>query len=336
MNAAGVQVEVVQHAGTTLTVDATEHESETVVVAKDVVADGVVALVLEDPQGRLLPPWEPGAHVDLLLDGAPTRQYSLCGDPRDRASYRLGVLRDPAGRGGSVHVHDRLAVGDTVRVRGPRNHFPLAPAPAHLFIAGGIGITPILPMLAAAERAGTPWRLVYGGRHRASMAFLEELSAYGDRVSVQPQDEVGLLDLDALLGEPVPGTAVHCCGPEPLLAAVEQRCAGWPPGSLHVERFAPRPQTDPVPAEAFEVELAKTGLVLTVPPDRSILEVVEQAGVGVLSSCSEGTCGTCETAVLDGTPDHRDSVLDESERAAGDCLMICVSRSCSPRLVLDL
>lgn len=335
MNAAA-QLEVVQHAGTTLTVDASEHESEVVVVAKDTVADGVVALVLRDAHDRLLPPWEPGAHVDLLLDGAPTRQYSLCSDPHDRTTYRLGVLRDPEGRGGSLHVHDRLAVGDVVRVRGPRNHFPLVPAPAHLFIAGGIGITPILPMVAAVEKAGTPWRLVYGGRRRASMAFLDELAAYGDRVSVCPQDAVGLLDLDSLLGEPVPGTTVHCCGPELLLAAVEQRCAAWPAGSLHVERFAPRPQSGAAPAQGFEVELAQSGLVLTVPADRSILDVVEEAGVGVLSSCSEGTCGTCETGVLEGTPDHRDSVLDESERAAGDCIMICVSRSCSPRLVLDL
>jgi ferredoxin-NADP reductase len=221
-------------------------------------------------------------------------------------------------------------------VRGPRNNFPLVGSPRYLFIAGGIGITPILPMIRAAEAAGAEWRLVYGGRQRASMAFLDELAHYGDRVSIRPQDETGLLDLDALLGTPEPDTLVYCCGPEPLLAAVEQRCHAWPPRSLHVERFSPKPLTEPVLTEAFEVVLRQSELELTVPPDRSILSVVEAAGVGVLSSCAEGTCGTCETAVLDGEPDHRDSVLTEEERQANDCMMICVSRSRGPRLVLDL
>ena len=313
-----------------------EPVTELRVEARPTVAAGVVALTLRSPDGAPLPAWQPGAHVDLLLDGGPTRQYSLCGDPADRTAYRLGVLRDPAGRGGSLHVHDVLREGDLVRVRGPRNHFPLAPAQEYLFLAGGIGITPLLTMVRAAEAAGTPWRLVYGGRQRASMAFLPELTAYGDRVQVCPQDEVGLLDLDGLLGTPLAGTHVYCCGPEVLLAAVERHCAGWPAGSLHVERFAPRPLDEDAVFEAFEVELARSGRMLTVPADRSVLSVVEQAGVPVLSSCSEGTCGTCETRVLAGVPDHRDAVLSPADRAAGDCLMICVSRSRSPRLVLDL
>ena len=144
------------------------------------------------------------------------------------------------------------------------------------------------------------------------------------------------LPIDALLGTPRADTAVYCCGPEPLLAAVEQRCAAWPAGALHVERFAPRPLAEPARSEAFEVVLAQSELTLAVPPDRSILAVVEEAGIAVLSSCAEGTCGTCETAVLDGEPDHRDSVLSEEEQMTGDCMMICVSRSCSERLVLGL
>jgi ferredoxin len=151
-----------------------------------------------------------------------------------------------------------------------------------------------------------------------------------------PQDEMGLLDLDAYIGTPQPDTLVYCCGPEPLLAAVEERCRAWPPRSLRVERFSARPLTAPVRAETFEVELVASELRLSVPPDRSVLDVVEEAGVGVLSSCAEGTCGTCETKVLGGVPDHRDSVLTEEERRAGDCMMICVSRSCTERLVLDL
>jgi len=282
-------------------------EADVRVESKQQVADGVVALTLRPIADGPLPRWSPGAHVDLILDGVPTRQYSLCGDPADHQLWRLGILRDAEGGGGSRFVHDQLQAGHTVRVRGPRNNFGLDASPRYLFIAGGIGITPLLPMIAAAEAAAADWRLLYGGRRRASMAFLGELARYGDRVTVAPQDETGLLDLDSLLGTPQPDTLVYCCGPEPLLAAVEERCLAWPARSLRVERFSARPLTAPVRAEAFEVELARSELTLTIPPDRSILDVVEEAGAGVLSSCAEGTCGTCETAVLDGLPDHRDS-----------------------------
>ncbi len=246
------------------------------------------------------------------------------------------MLREDNGRGGSAYVHSKLTEGALVRARGPRNHFPLVPADRYLFIAGGIGITPLLPMIAAADAAGTPWHLTYGGRSRASMAFLAGLTGrYPGRVDVRPQDEPGLPDLDSLPGVPQPGTLVYCCGPEPLLAAAEERCAVWPAGSLHVERFAPRPDSG-APRSSFEVELAVSGLTLTVPADCSILRAAEAAGVQVLSSCTEGTCGTCETAVLAGIPDHRDTVLSPGERAACDVMMICVSRSRSPKLVLDL
>jgi ferredoxin len=191
-------------------------------------------------------------------------------------------------------------------------------------------------MIASAEAAGAEWELVYGGRQRASMAFLDELARYGERVSVRPQDETGLLDLESILGTPQRDTLIYCCGPEPLLAAVEQRTAAWPPSSLHVERFAAKPVAEPALADSFEVFLAQSALTLTVPPERSILDVVEDVGISVLSSCREGTCGSCETAVLEGEPDHRDSVLSAEERAVNDCMMICISRSREPRLVLDL
>jgi ferredoxin-NADP reductase len=329
-------IEAVRHKTTTVTVVASEFQADVRVESKQEVADGVVTLNLREVGDHPLPPWAPGAHVDLILGEGPTRQYSLCGDVSDHHVWRLGILRDPEGRGSSLYVHDRLQVGDTIRVRGPRNNFPLIESPRYLFIAGGIGITPILPMIAAAAAAGAEWELVYGGRRRSSMCFLDELAGYGDRVSIRPQDETGLLDLGTLLGNPLDDTLVYCCGPEPLLAAVEERCASWPRRSLHVERFTAKPVTEAVPAEAFEVVLAQSEITVSVPPDRSVLEVVEEAGVGVLSSCAEGTCGTCETPVLEGEPDHRDSVLDEDERRANDCMMICVSRSCSPRLVLDL
>jgi cytochrome P450/ferredoxin-NADP reductase len=319
-----------------------EHEGDLVVESAELVADDVVALTLVDPDGDALPPWTPGAHVDLILgDGQGpeiVRQYSLCGDPADSRSIRVGVLRAPDSRGGSVAVHERLRPGGRVRVRGPRNHFPLVASPRYLFVAGGIGITPLLPMMAEAEASGADWRLWYGGRSRSSMAFRDELERYGDKVTLVPQDETGMLDLDGILGAPRPDTLVYACGPEGLLSAVEQRCtSAWPADALHLERFAAK--AAPVPAggeRSFELVLASSGLTLTVPPDRSVFDVIQDAGISVLGSCHEGICGTCEQAVLGGEIDHRDSVLSRTERAAGDAMMICVSRCLSDRLTLDL
>ncbi|NKQ53199.1 oxidoreductase [Amycolatopsis sp. K13G38] len=305
------------------------------VVGKESLADGVVRLVLRHSYGGDFPEWRPGAHVDLALSEDLVRQYSLCGDPANRDVLEVAVLREPQSRGGSAHVHDELQEGDRIRVRGPRNHFALTEARNYLFIAGGIGITPILPMIRAVAGDGVPWRLLYGGRSRSSMAFLDELERYGERVRICPQDETGLLDLDSALGSPAEDTAVYCCGPEALLEAVEKRCASWPAGSLHVERFTPRAIDESASSESFEIELASTGEVLTVPPDKTIVDVLEEAGVDVEVSCLEGTCGTCETAVLGGTPEHRDSILTEEERAAGDTMFLCVSRSSSPRLRID-
>lgn len=315
-----------------------EHEGDLVVESVDVVAEDVVALTLVDPDGAALPPWTPGAHVDLLLDEGLVRQYSLCSDPADSRVIRVGVLRAPASRGGSVFVHERLAVGSTVRVRGPRNHFPLVSSPRYIFIGGGIGITPLLPMVAEAEAAGADWHLYYGGRSRSSMGFVGELERYGDKVTLVPQDESGVLDLDSILGDPRDDTLVYVCGPEGLLGAVEARCgASWPEGSLHLERFAAKEIEAPSGGErSFEVELAATGITLTVPPDRSVFDVLQDAGISVMGSCHEGICGTCEQVVLEGDVDHRDSVLSESEQAANDAMMICVSRCTSDRLVLDL
>ena len=308
------------------------YEAELVVGRKEFAAEGVLALTLRHPLGEHLPAWEPGAHVDVLLEPGLERQYSLCGDPADRSAWRVAVLRESAGRGGSAHVHEQLGEGANVRVRGPRNNFALEPAPRYRFVAGGIGITPILPMLAAAEAAGAEWTLLYGGRTRGSMAFGAELGRYGDRVTFAPEDETGLLDLASVLDDVPEGTLVYCCGPGPLLDAVEARC---PSGVLRVERFRPKEQ-ETGGTTAFEVELARSGRTLTVAPDVSVLDAVREAGVEVLYSCTEGTCGTCETDVLDGEPDHRDSVLTEDERAAGETMLICVSRCRGKRLVLDL
>lgn len=311
-----------------------EFEADVVVAALTTPAEDVVELTLTAPDGLPLPPWTPGAHIDLMLGSDLIRQYSLCSSPADPTSYRVAVLHTPDSRGGSTRVH-QMAAGDTVRVRGPRNNFPLVTSARYLFIAGGIGITPMLPMIEEAAAAGADWHLYYGGRSRASMAYLAELEGHGDRVSVVPQDELGLLDVAGILGAPQPGTLIYCCGPEPLLAVVEQHTAGWPAGSLHLERFAAKVVEREGADESFELVLARSGLSVTVPADKSVFDAMRDAGVPVLGSCLEGICGTCETGVVEGDVEHRDSVLDADEQEAMDCMMVCVSRCRGPRLVLD-
>jgi ferredoxin-NADP reductase len=316
-----------------------EYEAELVVARRDELADGVITLSFEEPTGRALPAWTPGAHVDLMLAPDLVRQYSLCSSPGDTHRWRVGVLRDPASRGGSQLVHDTLHAGSRVRVRGPRNHFALARAPRYQFIAGGIGVTPIIPMIESAQATGADWHLLYGGRERDSMAFLNELEANGDRVTIWPQDEKGLLDLRSVLGEPREDTLVYCCGPEGLLSAVETACAPWPAGALHIERFAAKAVTEDQLAGAlghFEVVCQASGITVSVSPDQTMFEALEAADISLMASCLEGTCGSCETPVLEGIPDHRDSVLTDDERAMNDRIFPCVSRSLSERLVLDL
>ncbi|MFE0751230.1 PDR/VanB family oxidoreductase [Gordonia sp. NPDC058843] len=309
------------------------------VAAKQVEAEGVVSLTLVDPDGKPLPSWEPGAHLDLILGDDLIRQYSLCGDVNDRDRLRVAVLREPAGRGGSSRVHDELAVGDLVAVKGPRNNFPLVDAPAYLFVAGGIGITPLKPMIAEVDGRGAEWTLLYGGRTSSGMAFGDVLAqSHPQRVGLRPQDEYGLLDLDrAIAGVPA-GTAVYCCGPEPLLSAIEEACRIRPDIELHVERFAPKTtlQDNDSTGGPFDVVLDRSGRTVTVSPGDTVLDALLDDGLDVDFSCREGTCGTCEQVVLEGVPDHRDSVLSEDEQASNDCMMVCVSRSRTPRLVLDL
>ncbi|MGW9440539.1 PDR/VanB family oxidoreductase [Streptomyces sp. NPDC055607] len=288
-------------------------------------AEGVLGLLLADPAGADLPPWEPGAHLEVTLPSGAVRHYSLCGDPGDRGAYRLGVLREPAGRGGSEEVHASVGPGTVLGVRGPFNRFPLVPAERYLFVAGGIGITPLLPMVRSLPPGS--WSLLYGGRSLASMAYREELAGL-PAVTLVPQDTEGLLDLDAALGGLSPSTAVYCCGPEGLLRAVEER---WE-GPLHTERFGAAASDGSEGSEGgFEVELRRSGRTVRVEPGRSLLDAVREVVPGVAYSCEEGWCGTCETKVLAGTPEHHDSVLGEEEKAAGASMMICVGRSRGPR-----
>ena len=313
-----------------------EHDLRLVVVDKRAASTDVAEITLARADRAELPPWGPGAHIDLVTGPGRVRQYSLTGDPADARQWVIGVLRERDGRGGSAWVHDELGVGDAVEVRGPRNHFRFEKADRYVFIAGGVGITPIRAMVRAAEEAGADWTLAYGGRTRSSMAYADELAALGPRVSIVPQDEHGLIDLDSALQAAHAGTAVYCCGPEPLLLAVEATCADLPGCTLHVERFAPKQITTAPTQDKFEVELARTGVTVTVGPDTSILDAATAAGAPTVSSCEEGICGTCETRILDGVAEHRDSVLTATEQENQAVMMICVSRAACPRLVLDL
>ncbi|MFD5422768.1 PDR/VanB family oxidoreductase [Streptomyces sp. NPDC127069] len=297
----------------------------TLIVSRSEPAEGVLRLVLESDE---LPAWTPGAHVDVRLPSGLVRQYSLCGDPADSGRYTIAVRLVEDGRGGSREAHAQLVEGAELEVRAPRNRFELLPAPSYAFVAGGIGITPVLPMLRAATEAGADWTLLYGGRSRASMPFLPELAAYGDRVTVVAQDEAGLPDLAPLAGIR-PGTLVYCCGPEPLMEAVRE--AAPEPAAVHLERFGAAATG---PARAFTVELARTGGAVEVAADESALSAVRRVLPDTPYSCEQGFCGTCRHRVLAGPVDHRDELLTDEERA--DSMLLCVSRAASDRLTLDL
>jgi ferredoxin-NADP reductase len=306
-------------------------------------AQDVVALTLVDPEGRQLPAWTAGAHVDVVLPSGLVRQYSLCGDPADRDSYTIAVLRDTAGRGGSVEITDPALVGRDIGVSQPRNHFPLMEAEHYVFVAGGIGITPMLSLARAAQARGATWQLAYAGRRRASMAFLAEvtaLSSYDHRVDTFVTEEKSRLDVDELVMNAPTGAAVYCCGPERLITAVESACANFlSPSAFHTEHFA-APARSPMerrePGASFDVELRRAGVVLHVSPEQSMLEVVRDAVPGVLSSCESGFCGACVATVLEGVPEHHDTVLTDAERKSNDTVILCVGRAKSDRLVLDL
>ncbi|WP_338597960.1 PDR/VanB family oxidoreductase [Saccharopolyspora sp. SCSIO 74807] len=293
----------------------------------------VVSVRLSDPDGGALPSWVPGAHIDVFLPSGKQRQYSLCGDPADRFGYRIAVRRLADGLGGSREVHDELEPGDRITIRGPRNAFRLVDAESYLFVAGGIGITPILPMVRECHRRGSPWRMVYLGRSRESLPFLDELAGYGSGVvDVRPDDEHGPPDITAILPEALPGAAVYLCGPAPLMTTARDLLREInPSGSLHTERFSPLPVRDGVP---FAVRLARSGIDVQVPPDESALAAIRRELPGVPYSCQQGFCGSCKVRVLAGEVEHRDRLLPDDERA--DSMLICVSRSAGEQLTIDL
>lgn len=299
------------------------------------VAERIIELELHASPGETLPDWTAGAHIDLVLPGGMTRSYSLIGDPADRRLYRIAVLHEAAGRGGSEAIH-RMAPGDTVRVRAPRNNFRLAPAKRYHFFASGIGITPILGMIDAATERGTPWRLDYVGRRRDDLAYVARVARLPG-AHLHLTAETGRPDLATLLGESDAECPVYACGSQGFLLDLEA-AASAASRAFHTEWFAPRPgarQGRLGAFEAFTVRLDRSGVDVTVLPGQSIIDACAEAGVTIPSSCFEGTCGACLSTVLDGVPDHRDSFLLPNERAGNRLMAACVSRSMTGRLVLD-
>ena len=296
-------------------------------------AEDVVSVTLAAPHGTELPVWSPGSHLDVFLPSGQQRQYSLCGDPADRHHFRIAVRLIRDGGGGSREVHETLHAGGSLHVRGPRNAFRMVDASSYLFVAGGIGITPILPMVKAANERGIPWRMVYLGRTRDSMPFLSELEQCTTGVvEVRPDDEFGFPDIGDLLTRAKPGGATYVCGPPPVLDAARRLMSTMDPtGSMHTERFSAPPV---VGGKPFDVELLRSGITVSVGAEQSALAAIRREVPGIAYSCQQGYCGTCLVGVLSGGVEHRDNKLLESERK--DSMLICVSRSDGGPLVLDL
>ncbi len=305
-------------------------------VARD---QDVVALTFALSAVRHCRPGSPGAHVDIHLPSGLVRQYSLCGDPSRQYVYRIAVRRIPDGGGGSAEVHDVLDVGSRVTTNGPRNAFPFtvpgfgSPTQRLRFVAAGIGITPILPMLRHAHRLGVEWSMIYAGRSRDSLPFLDEVAEFGDRIEIRTDDVHGVPTAAQLLGDCPDGTAVYACGPAPMLTAIRAELAGRDNVELHFERFAAPPVID---GEEFGVCVASTGAAVRVGAEETLLSALQRADIWPAYSCRQGFCGTCRTRVLDGRVDHRDTLLTEPERADG-MMLICISRAAKgQRLTLDL
>lgn len=318
----------------------TEPLLDLVIVRREEQAAGIVVLDLADPDGGALPPFEPGAHVDVQVSPGLVRQYSLCGDPADTGIYRLGILLDPASRGGSTAIHANFQAGTPVRIGPPRNLFPLAPdARRTILIGGGIGITPMIAMAHHLHRNGADFALHYCARAREKTAFLKELGEAGfhGRVHLHFDDGTEAQYFNAARDLPSPDDGVHLyvCGPDGFMAAViaEAERRGYAPAQIHREYFKVEADRS---GDAFEVVLARSGRRLKIGQDSTIAAALAEAGMKIETSCEEGICGTCLCNVISGVPDHRDVYLTDEEKAANDQMLICCSRSKTPELVLDL
>lgn len=311
------------------------------VVRKEREADDICSIELEATDGLPLPPFTAGAHIDLHLRAGLVRQYSLCSRPQERERYLIGVLRDPASRGGSQAVHEDLAVGSVLRISAPRNHFALVAAPSTLLLAGGIGVTPILAMAEVLAAEGKQFEMHYCSRAPERTAFRQRIagSSYAGQVHFHYDSGAAeqRLDLAALLSAADPDTHIYVCGPGGFIEHVKNSAGalGWPAAQVHFEYFGAAPVAAGGDAP-FDVRLASSGRVIPIPAGRTVAAVLLEQGVDLPVSCEQGVCGTCLTRVLDGMPDHRDAYLTDEERAANDQFTPCCSRAKSALLVLDL
>lgn len=288
------------------------------------------------PLSGEVPPFTAGAHIDVHLPNGLIRQFSLTNSQDERHRFVIGVKKDPKGRGGSAYMIDQIRVGTVVKIGGPRNNFPLnESAPHSVLIAGGIGITPMFSMMSRLETVGASWEIYFAVRSLDDIVMPEMLAAYGDKVHLHVDQQAGgVLDLAELVARAPRAAHLYCCGPAPMLEAFEATTKSRPYGEAHVEHFT---SLTPVASEGgFTVELARSGITITVTEGQTILEAVRAAGVDVPSSCEQGVCGSCETRVISGIPDHRDMILSPAEQEANDTMMICCSGCKSDRLVLDL
>lgn len=308
------------------------------VAGKRLLAEDVVEVTLSATTGGELPAWGPGAHIRIDLPGGLRRHYSLCGNPADLSEYRIAVLRTRDSRGGSVAVHDQVLVGDRVSISPPINRFALEPAGSYVFFAGGIGITPIRPMLDACDARTADWHVHYGGRSRQHMAFADEisLSFAADRALLYPEPETGYIDVAAALREAAPDALIYVCGPQPFIDLVrsEARAQGRT-AYFRSELFAAEQVEDSSDDLEFDLHLELSGVTVRVPCGTSALEALEAAGIDVESDCQAGVCGTCVTSVISGDIDHRDHVLSDTEKCANTSMAICVSRALGSRIVIN-
>jgi vanillate O-demethylase ferredoxin subunit len=296
----------------------------------------VKAVELRSLDGSELPKFTAGSHVDLHLPIGLVRSYSLLNPQRERHRYVVGIARDRDSRGGSRYIHDDLKVGDVLPVTPPRNLFPIdETAETSVLIGGGIGITPIISMVQRLDELGRNWRLYCAARSRKDAPFIDRLVVYGDSVSFHFDNEAaGLLDVESIVAGAPAGAHLYCCGPTLMLSTFTAAARKRDPGCIHIERFSPA--DDAATDGGFLVELARTGRTLAVPKGSTILETLRNAGISPLCSCQQGICGSCETRVIAGEPDHRDAVLTADERKSNETMMICCSGSRSKKLVLDL
>jgi phthalate 4,5-dioxygenase reductase subunit len=307
------------------------------VTRNDKIADGIHLLEFRDAGGKALPEFSAGAHIAIHVPNGLLRKYSLCNDPAERDRYLVAVKREADGRGGSAALIDNVKTGDELMVAPPVNDFKLPPrAQDFLFIAGGIGITPIMAMIRQLRAEGKRFRLFYCSRSPETTAFLDELNApeFKDNVTIHYDqgDPSRSLDLRPILAERKNREHLYCCGPRPLMEAVRKMTDHWSSAAVHFEAFS-EAETHKPTDKPFKVRLARSGAVVDVPTDKTILEALREHGLEVPSSCETGTCGTCRTKLLAGIADHRDLVLHDHERA--DTIMLCVSRALTDEITID-